>query len=111
MQSIRERKEYQLPPQRGLQTAAVEDEGGHQGASGLLVQWQSSRQGFRLLKTNMKEGKDVNYENSRRGTGPRFLDDEGVTAKVRLIISRTDAIDPRGRPSRLLMSGSVSLSS
>jgi hypothetical protein len=36
-----------------------------------------------------------NIECSRRGTGPRYVDEDGITANVMLIISRTEAIEPR----------------
>ena len=43
--------------------------------------------------TLQTEGK----KNTRRGTTPVKLDDEGVTANVVLIISSTEAIEPRVR--------------
>jgi hypothetical protein len=39
----------------------------------------------------------------RKGTGPRYVLVDGMTAKVKLIISRTDAIEPRVLWPRLLL--------
>jgi hypothetical protein len=43
-------------------------------------------------------------KNIRRGTTPAKLDDEGVTANVVLIISSTEAIEPRVRVPGALLS-------
>ena len=66
--------------------------------------------GFYISKMNINTLCRRGEKNIRRGTTPVKLDDEGVTANVVLIISSTEAIEPRVRVPGGLLSLAVPVS-
>ena len=63
--------------------------------------------GFYIGKMDINNTYTLQIEkkkNTRKGTTPAKLDDEGVTANVVLIISSTEAIEPRVRVPGTLLS-------
>ena len=108
-QPAQERKEYPTFLLRDQQRAIVGGEEERQGAFGLPVRWLSDHRGFQSLRLAEKKNNQstmMPYKDKdkyvQRGTGPLRLVDEGDTAKVRLIISKTEAIEPRARSIMLL---------